>query len=71
MTLIPQLSQKPNARAKTSRRTLADGPASWDDLVTTRRDQAGACGIPVLRSWETRLFLPVMTGHSPSGSRPR
>ena len=28
MTLLPQLSQQPNARAKTRRRTLADGPAS-------------------------------------------
>ena len=42
MTLIPQLSQKLNARAKTRRRTLADGPLSWDDFVGTRRDQAGS-----------------------------
>jgi len=67
MTLIPQLSQKPNARAKTSRRALADGPVSGDDLGGTRRDQAGACGIPILLSWETRLSLAVMTGHPPAG----
>jgi ribosome-associated protein YbcJ (S4-like RNA binding protein) len=48
MTLIPQLSQKPNARAKTRRRTLADGPVCRDDLVGIRRGQAVARGQTVL-----------------------
>ena len=62
MTLVPQFSQKPNARAKTRLRILADGPVPFDDLVGTRRDQAGTCGIPALPSWGTPLFLRVMTG---------
>jgi hypothetical protein len=59
MTLIPQLSQKPKARAKTSRCALADGLASRDDPVGTRRNQSGALGRPVRRRGETRLPLPI------------
>ena len=38
MTLVPQLSQQPNARAKTRRRTLADGMESRGDLAGTLND---------------------------------
>jgi hypothetical protein len=68
MTLVPQLSQKPKARAKTSRWTLADGLASRDDPVGTRRNQSGAFASPVLRNGETRLRLFVTTGHPSAGS---